>query len=285
MKSTSDRGPREPLLCQPDNRKGCVWCCGLYNVRDAGRDVLVRRLRRRTERFSLTPRTVDGILRYAEETRGEERLELVDPDFYACEFVGFLNRGETRAGCLLNPLSPGNKGVDWRGLSFHGGSACSGFFCRAFRELTEGERKLIVGSVDDWYIYGCLIGDIDYIKSVFGLVEEALGRSLDPEWMLQPDATSVVLEFFRWKTDPPVPGAVDSEANGEADLDLGVARAEGARARLTRSHLDRVLERLSRPSLSAGRRQNAFDLANKLLERLREAPHQAGSNPPSPDVS
>jgi len=191
------------LLCQPDNRKGCAWCCGLYNVRESGRSELVRRLRRRTERFSTVPRTVDGILRYAEETKGEERLELVDPDFYSCEFVGFLHMDETRVGCLLNPRSPGNEGVDWRGLSFHGGAACSGFFCRASRELTEGEREIIIGTVDDWYLYGLLISDIDYIKRVLRFVEESFGRPLDPEWTHQPDARSVLLQFYRWKIEPP----------------------------------------------------------------------------------
>lgn len=281
MGSTSDRGPGEPLLCQPDDRKGCAWCCGLYNVRESGRDALIRRLRRRTERFSLAPRTVDGILRYAEETKGEEHLELVDPDFYSCEFVGFLNQEETRVGCLLNPLSPGNKGIDWRGLSMHGGSACSGFFCRAFRELTEGERKIIIDTVDDWYLYGSLISDIDYIKSVFGLAEEALGWPLDPKWMLQSDARSVVLEFFRWKTEPPFPGEVDSRADGEAVLDRGIALADGERAPFTMSHLNRVLERLGCTYRSAARRQRAFDLVNRLLARLRQAPHQPSSNPPS----
>jgi len=279
MEDRIECGAGVPLLCQPDNRKGCAWCCGLYNVRGSGRDELARRLRRRTERFSRAPRTVGGILRYAAETKGEEHLELVDPDFYSCEFVGFLNREKTRVGCLLNARSPGNGGVDWRGLSFHGGSACSGFFCRAFRELTEGERKIIVGSVDDWYLYGSLISDIEYIKGVFGLVEEALGRFLDPEWMLQPDATSVVLEFFRWKTDPPFPGEVDSKADGEADFDRGIARAEGKRAPITMSHLDRVLETLGCRHQSVARRQCALDLVNRLLARLCEIPQQVGSNP------
>ena len=191
------------LLCQPDNRKGCAWCCGLYNVRESGRADLVRRLGRRTERFSLVPRTVDGILQYGGETKIDERLELVDPNFYSCEFVGFLNRDETRVGCLLNPGSPGNGGVDWRGLSFHGGAACSGFFCRAFRVLTEGEQKIIIGILDDWYLYGSLLSDIDYIKRVFRFVEESFGRPLDPEWTHQPDARSVLLQFYRWKIEPP----------------------------------------------------------------------------------
>lgn len=279
MEARIECGAGGLLLCQPDDRKGCAWCCGLYNVRESGRDALIRRLRRRTERFSLAPRTVDGILRYAEETKGEERLEFLDPDFYSCEFAGFLNREETRVGCLLNPLSPGNKGVDWRGLSFHGGSACSGFFCRAFRELTEGERKITLETVDDWYLYGSLISDIDYLKSIFRLAEEAVGRPLDPGWMLHPDARSVLLEFFRWRTDPPSPGEVDSQADREANFDLGLAWAEGVRASFTMSPLDRVLERFGCTYQAVARRQCALDLVHRLLARLRKVSEDAGSNP------
>ena len=93
--------------------------------------------------------------------------------------------------------------MDWRGLSFHGGAACAGFFCRASRELTEGEREIIIGTVDDWYLYGLLISDIDYIKRVLRFVEESFGRPLDPEWTHQPDARSVLLQFYRWKIEPP----------------------------------------------------------------------------------
>jgi hypothetical protein len=271
------------LLCQPDNRKGCAWCCGLYNVRDSGRGELARRLRRRTERFSLTPRTVDRVLRYGKETKGEERLEFVDPDFYSCEFVGFLNRDETQVGCLLNPQSPGNGGVDWRGLSFHGGAACAGFFCRAFRELTEGEREITIGIVDDWYLYGSLMSDIDYIKSVFRLVEESLGRPSDPEWRDQPDARGVLLEFFRWKIEPPFPEEVGSEAVDDAVLDLARAQAEAARAPHIRAHLDRVLERVGCTHPSVAGRQHALDLVNRLLARLLEVSRGARSLSDTPE--
>jgi len=264
------------LLCQPDNRKGCAWCCGLYNVRESGRGELTCRLRRRTERFSRAPRTVDGVLRYAGETKGEERLELVDPKFYSCEFVGFLNGDETRVGCLLNPQSPGNGGVDWRGLSFHGGAACSGFFCRACRELTEGEREIITGTVDDWYLYGSLISDIDYILSVFSFIEGSLGGPLEPEWVLQPDATSVLLEFFRWKIEPLFPEEGDAKAVDNANPDLAIARPEAAGARHIGTDLDRVLERAGCTSASVANRQRALDLVNSLLARLREAPRVAG---------
>jgi hypothetical protein len=264
------------LLCQPDDRKGCAWCCGLYNVRDSGRGELACRLRRRTERFYFTSRTVEGVLRYAEETRDEERLALVDPDFYSCEFVGFLNRDETRVGCLLNPQSPGNRGVDWRGLSFHGGAACSGFFCRASRELTDGERRIIIGTVDDWYLYGFLLSDIDYIKSVFRFVEESLGRPLEPEWADQPDARGVLLEFFRWKFEPSVPEEMGSRAVDDPGLDFGVARAAATCAPNLRAHLDRVLDRVGCSSQSPGSRQRNLDLLTRILARLLEPRRRAG---------
>jgi hypothetical protein len=220
----------------------------------------------------MTPRTVEGVLRYGEETREEELLELVDPDFYSCEFVGFLNRDETQVGCLLNPRSPGNGGVEWRGLSFHGGAACAGFICRASRELTEGERKIVVGTVHDWYLYGRLISDIDYIQRVFRLVGESLGRPLEPEWADQADARSVLLELFRWKIDPSFPEEVGSRAVDDAGPHPAMARAQATCACHIRTHLDRVLERVGCTRQSVARRQRTLDLVNRLLARLVEAP-------------
>lgn len=191
----------ELLLCQPDKRKGGAWCCGLYNVRDSGREELITRLRRRTKAFSRTPRTTEAIVRYSEQTNGEERLRLLDPDFCSCEFVGFLDANETRVGCLLNPMSRGNGGVDWRGLSFHGGSACSGFFCRAFRELTGVERAIVLAAIDDWYLYGLILSDVDYIRAVLRLLELALGRSLTLEQGLSPPVLEAIHRLFRWKID------------------------------------------------------------------------------------
>ncbi len=201
VEGTGKHAKCEPLLCQPDKRKGCAWCCGLYNVRDSGRDELITRLRRRTKAFSRTPRTTEAIARYSEQTSGEERFRLLDPDFHSCEFVGFLDPSETRVGCLLNPLSRGNSGIDWRGLSFHGGSACSRFFCRAFRELTDLEREIVLAAIDDWDLYGLIISDVDYIKAVLRLVEPALERSLTLEQGLSPPVLEAIHQLFRWKID------------------------------------------------------------------------------------
>ena len=182
-----------PHLCQPDKQKSCAWCCGLYNCYDRSKSELARKLRTRTEEFARTRRTVAGILSFSENIREKEKLKLVDPEFYSCEFVGFLNEEETLVGCMLHPLARGNGGTDWRGLSFHGTMACQGFYCRSYRELSPFQKQIILSTVDDWFLYGLLISDADFIHSFFRLVEE---NSLDPAALLTAPALKLLEEFF-----------------------------------------------------------------------------------------
>ena len=192
-----------PHLCQPDGRKSCAWCCGLYNVHHAGRDALIRKLWTRTAGFAATERTVAAIQHFSEKTKREEQAQYLDPDFYSCEFIGFLDDLETRVGCMLHPLARGNMGIDWRGLSFHGAMACKGFFCRSFRQLSSAESSVILGAIQDWYLYGLAISDASYAKSFFLLAAEKLGQVIDLAKLLAPPASELVHEFFHWKISWP----------------------------------------------------------------------------------
>lgn len=193
----------DPHLCQPDEQKSCAWCCGLYNSHNVSRDALVRKLKARTEEFARTNRTVAAIHHFSEKTREKEQSQLLDPGFYSCEFVGFLEEEETRVGCMLHPLARGNQGIDYRGLSFHGAMACQGFFCRSYRELSTAEKKVILGTVNDWFLFGLVISDVDFSRSFFRLAEERLGRHIDPARLAVPPASKLVYEFFHWKIDWP----------------------------------------------------------------------------------
>jgi hypothetical protein len=161
--------------------------------------VLCRKLRRRTERFAGTERTVEAILAFAEKTTSEEHSHKIDPDFYSCEFIGFLDSEESRVGCMLHPLYPGNESVDWRGVSFHGTMACQGFFCRSNRELSDAEKRIILNTIQDWYLYGLVISDADYVKTFFSMLQVKLGRAVEPKRFLSSQATAVMHEFFQWK--------------------------------------------------------------------------------------
>jgi hypothetical protein len=136
---------------------------------------------------------VEAILSFSETNRLKEKSQLLDPDFYCCEFVGFLNEEETLVGCMLHPLARGNGGTDWRGLSFHGAMACQGFFCRAYRELSPFQKEIILSAVNDWYLYGLLISDADFIHTFFRLVEE---YSIEPATLLAVPALKLLDEFF-----------------------------------------------------------------------------------------
>ena len=190
-------------LCQPGSQKSCGWCCGLYNTRHPSRNALVRKLRTRTREFASTDRNLTAIQRFSETIIRNEQPRLLDPEFYSCEFVGFLDSGETRVGCMLHPLAQGNRSIDWRGLSFHGAMACQGFFCRSYRELSSAEKWVILGTIHDWYLYGMVISDADYARAFFRLAEERLGRQIDPAILLVPPASRLVREFFHWKIDWP----------------------------------------------------------------------------------
>jgi len=203
LKKDLDASPSDLHLCQPGLQKSCGWCCGLYNTHNAKKNALVRKLRTRTKEFARTDRNVTAIQHFSEKTRKREQSQLFDPEFYSCEFVGFLDGGENRVGCMLHPLAQGNQSIDWRGLSFHGAMACQGFFCRSYRELSSAEKWIILETIHDWYLYGLVISDADYAKSFFRLIAERLGRQIDPANLVTSPASELVYEFFHWKIDWP----------------------------------------------------------------------------------
>jgi hypothetical protein len=203
LKKQADSPSSDLHLCQPGSQKSCGWCCGLYNTHHASRNALIRKLKARTTEFASTDRNLTAIQRFSEKTIRKEQSKLFDPEFYSCEFVGFLDSGETRVGCMLHPLSQGNQSIDWRGLSFHGAMACQGFFCRSYRELSNAEKWVILGTIHDWYLYGMVISDADYARAFFRLAEERLGRQIDPVNLVAPPASGLVHEFFHWKIDWP----------------------------------------------------------------------------------
>ncbi|UCG20634.1 MAG: hypothetical protein JSU80_13090 [Deltaproteobacteria bacterium] len=254
-----------PHLCQPDKQKSCAWCCGLYNNHVTSRAGLARQLRARTEEFARTRRTVEGILNFSE--RNKEKSQLLDPEFYSCEFVGFLNEEETRVGCMLHPLARGNGGTDWRGLSFHGAMACQGFFCRSYRELSTSQKEIVLSTVNDWFLFGLVISDADFIYSFFRLVAENL---IDPATLLMPASAKLVHEFFHWKIDWPFgnsgsrPTYIDSRAVLGTKGDICSQESE----KQVLAPLDQIFVSLSSKFSSPSERQSAEEKVNHLFSRL-----------------
>lgn len=100
-------------------------------------------------------------------------------EVYRCEFLGFIDAEGRLPGCLIHPELHG--GRDLRDLSFYGKELCQGHLCISHFYLNEEEQEIVVRAVDDWYIYGLVVTDIDFVKGILGLLADTLGMALKPK--------------------------------------------------------------------------------------------------------
>lgn len=188
-------------LCQPDASKSCGACCGLYNYADSTRESLTRRLRKRTEYFSETVQEPEDIVTFSRMVTMQEEQSKLYEVIYCCEYLGFLDGEERRVGCLLHPLQ--RDGVDLREMSFYGKELCDGHLCPSYHYLSRMEKQALIHIIDDWYLYGLCVTDIDLVKSYFRIISEALGEMPHPEKWNDDILREIALRFFSLKVSWP----------------------------------------------------------------------------------
>jgi hypothetical protein len=188
-------------LCQPDQAKSCGACCGLYNYADSTKASLARRLRTRSALFQKMVSGPEDIRAFSEAVRsgedGTKRYEVI----HCCEYTGFLDVQQRRVGCLLHPLRHG--GVDMREVSFYGKSLCEGHLCPSYHYISRQEKLALIEIIDDWYLWGLCITDIDLVVTWFRLVSEALGEMPPPERFGLKPLRDIAATFFSFKIDWP----------------------------------------------------------------------------------
>lgn len=189
------------VLCQPDERKSCGACCGLYNYVDSSRESLVKRLRGRTKRFRELVRGEADLKRYAEATFECEDFKPRYEVIYCCEYLGFLDEAEKKVGCLLHPMQ--NSGVDMRSVSFYGQETCAGHLCPSHHFIPAGQLHILVKIINDWYLFGLCLTDIDLVVEYFRMIADIIGEELKPEVFADETLKNIALEFFHWKIDWP----------------------------------------------------------------------------------
>jgi hypothetical protein len=183
-------------LCQPDSTKSCGACCGLYNWEDHSRAALEPFLRRRTSLFYSWQhdlRQFQEVCSHEVPPPSPKLLEAI----HNCEFLGFLDREEKRVGCLLHPSV--NRGEDLRNYCFYGADLCAGHFCPSYSCLSGTEQKAVSASLEDWYLYGLVITDIDLVKEFCRHVQMRLGEGLQEERLHNPAARGALQDFFGLK--------------------------------------------------------------------------------------
>ena len=147
---------------------------------------------------------MESILIFKREIESLESQKRPNPGMHHCPFVGLIGDAMSTAGCLLHPLSPANKKIDFRGLSFWGGLACSSYFCLSHRELPVVYKQILKKAIDDWYLYGLVVTEKDMIGEFFTAVETASGRKLEKsDWEDNKDFLDTVKAFFELKRNWP----------------------------------------------------------------------------------
>ena len=183
-------------LCQPDSSKSCGACCGLYNWEEHSRKTLLSMLEKRSALFLSLGRDPEIFQEVCAREMFHSNPKLLE-EVYNCEFLGFLDGGKKRVGCLLHPSV--NEGQDLRDHCFYGEEICAGHHCPSHSHLTPVERKSIVLALEDWYLYGLVITDIDLVKDFFHQVQSRLGDSVREERMENFQVREALREFFTLK--------------------------------------------------------------------------------------
>lgn len=189
-------------LCQPDSSKSCAACCGIYNYVENTCSSLVGRFNYRTHLFSKVRKSEINLDEYRDIIRHREDSKRIYKTIYACEFVGFLNEDRTRVGCMLHPMS--NDGNDFRDISFYGRDICEGHFCPSYQQLTNKEALTVITSLKDWYLYGSVITDIDFVKTFFKIVQDRLGEEISPDIVeMNKELIAVLNNYYSLKVQWP----------------------------------------------------------------------------------
>lgn len=188
-------------LCQPDPGKSCGACCGIYNYADSSKESLLKRLGRRTEYFRKSVRKPEDVSRFLHMVKMLEDQAKIYDVIYTCEYLGFLDDDRKKVGCLLHPLQ--NHGVDLRDASFYGRDLCHGHFCPSYHSISREEKQSLIAIIDDWYLYGLCVTDIDLVKEYFRMIADGIAEMPAPRKFRNSGLKEIALRFFSFKVTWP----------------------------------------------------------------------------------
>lgn len=180
------------FLCHPDKNKSCAACCGLYNYEGFDRAAVAAALRFRADLFNEMKPTGDRLVEYRRIVGELDMRKKLLEEIYTCEFLGFINEDRRCVGCLIHPAV--SSGVDMRDFAYYGAETCAEHKCASYNHLTSEEAAPVIEALDDWYLYGQCITDIDLIKEFYAIVSETIFETLKPMRIVGNDAA---VESFR----------------------------------------------------------------------------------------
>jgi len=204
-------------LCQPGGGASCGACCGLYNFRDHSRGALQARLQRHTAALAAVAREPAAFHAAARSLAAQDRAEALFPAVRICPLLGFLPQsagapqGE-RVGCLAHPRVTG--GVDLRDCGVYRAEVCETFTCPSFGWLGDAQARLIQAACADWYLYGLVITDVEFVLGCLRLLAWECGQEVAPARLqAHPAALAQLTALFRLKEEA-ADGSAEPEGGG-----------------------------------------------------------------------
>ncbi|MET0402057.1 MAG: hypothetical protein ABW123_06610 [Cystobacter sp.] len=192
-------------LCQPGRGASCGACCGLYNFRDHSRASLTARLAEQTEAFGALPPRHGAWREQALALLAARRDAPLFPAVRVCPLLGFVDAERTRVGCLGHPKVTG--GVDLRDCGVYHAELCETFTCPSFTWLTDAQARLVQAACADWYLYGLVITDVEFVRGCLQLLERELAAPVDPERLAaHPETLAAMSRLFALKETAPERG-------------------------------------------------------------------------------
>lgn len=184
------------FICQPDELKSCGACCGLYNYESFSRRSIKSALDFRTDLFDAMKPQGEGLFVFRDIVSQDRRVKLLD-EIYCCEFLGFVDEGRRKVGCLIHPAVMGE---DLRDYAYYGAQTCAEHKCLSYSYLSREEVLPVIYALDDWYLYGMCVTDIDLIKEFYKFISDIRYETLKPEKLLKSEkAMSAFRDYLRLK--------------------------------------------------------------------------------------
>jgi hypothetical protein len=189
-------------LCQPDKLKSCGACCGVYNYVANTKYELIQRFDYREKLMQKVRERELSLEAYKDAIRHREDGMRIYKTIYTCEFAGWLDNERKKVGCMIHPMQ--NNGNDMRDTSFYGREICEGHFCPSYQKLDQNEARIIVDTLDDWYLFGVVITDIDFVKTFFRIVQDRLGEEVKPSAVMKSQKLKdILIKYYNLKVSWP----------------------------------------------------------------------------------
>ncbi len=167
--------PPEVPLCQ-HQEGSCAACCGVDNFADRSERGTHARLKRRTDLVTAAWPDEQALIKARDTLLALEEGDILFPLVKVCPFAGYVVDGDTsKVGCLIHPTRH-PEGKDLRDMSVYSSVICGGHFFAPHDWLRP--REVALAQTARGLQYGRVVTDAGLVKSLVGMFDERLARSV-----------------------------------------------------------------------------------------------------------